>query len=120
MADTPYQNIDISQNNPLGFQEEVPSAPKSKIKLSPKIIILIALGIFIFILFIISLIVTSRRKNENLVLPSITPLPTEKIVPTVSKSLLPEAYREKFENIENNLNQDLEIETPAIDLQIGL
>jgi hypothetical protein len=120
MAETPYQNIDISQNNPLGFQEEIPSVPKTKSNLSPKIIILIALGVFILILFVISLIVTSRRKNENLVAPSITPPPTENVVPTVSKSLLPEIYREKFESIENNLNQDLEIDTPAIDLEIGL
>jgi len=121
MAEIPYQNIDIPQNNPLGFREEMPVSPSAASKkLSPKIILLIALGAIILLLFIISLIVSSRRKNSNSITPIITPTPTEIIAPTVSKSLLPEIYQEKFETIENNINQDLEIEIPAIDLEIGL
>ena len=119
MPETPYQNIDISQNNPLGFREEMPPQPTTSKKLSPKIIFLIALGIIILLLCIVSLIVSSRRKNGNLIPPTATPAPTEIVVPTVSKSLLPEIYRGKFETIENNLNQDLEIDTPVIDQEIG-
>ncbi len=122
MAETAYQNIDISQNNPLGFQNETPSpattTPNKKI--GPKIIILIVLGAIIILLFITSLIVSSRRKNNIQITPSATPIPTEIQTPTVSKSLLPEIYREKFEKIENNLDQDIEIEIPIIDLEIGL
>jgi len=122
MPDTPYQNIDISQNNPLGFKEETPSSSPETTskKLSPKVIFLIVLGIIISILFIVSLIVTSRQKKETLAPLEITPSPVEIVVPTTSKSLLPEIYREKFNIIENNLNDDLKIEVPAIDLEIGL
>lgn len=123
MPDTPYQNIDISQNNPLGFKEEMPSSPSpaASKKLSPKVIFLIALGIIILFLLIVSLIVTSRRKKEaTLPTQNITPSPTEVAIPTTSKSLLPEIYREKFNTIENNLSDDLKIEVPAIDLEIGL
>ncbi len=121
MPETPYQNIDISQNNPLGFREEMPSPPPTTSKkLSPKIIFLIVMGMIILLLFIISLIVSSRQKSGNLITPTLTPTPTEIVVPTLSKSLLPEIYRDKFETIENNLNQDLEIDTPVIDQEIGL
>jgi len=122
MAETPYQNIDISQNNPLGFQEELPSssAPFSIKKPSPKIIFLISTGVIILILFIVSLVVSSKRKTPSSIIPTVTPPPPEITTPTASKSLLPEIYREKFEIIENNIGQDLEIETPVIDLEIGL
>lgn len=122
MPDTPYQNIDISQNNPLGFKEEMPSPSPETVskKLSPKVIFLIVLGIIILLLLIVSLVVTSNRKKETLAPPEITPSPVEIAVPTTSKSLLPEIYREKFNTIENNLNDDLKIEVPAIDLEIGL
>lgn len=122
MPDTPYQNIDISQNNPLGFKEETPSSSPETTskKLSPKVIFLIVLGMIIFLLLVVSLVVTSRRKKETLAPPEITPSPVEIVVPTTSKSLLPEIYREKFNIIENNLNDDLKIEVPAIDLEIGL
>lgn len=123
MADTPYQNIDISQNNPLGFKEEMPSSETSSIpkKLSPKIISLITLGIIILLLLIVSLIVTSRRQQKaSFSSQNPSPSPTEAVVPTTPKSLLPEIYQGKFDTIENNLNDNLNIEVPVIDLEIGL
>ena len=122
MPDTPYQNIDISQNNPLGFKEEIPPVPSPVAfeKLSPKVIFLIGLGIVILLVFIISLIVTSRRNKIALPVEEKATPPTETITPTVSKSLLPEIYQGKFKTIENNLNDNLNIEVPAIDLEIGL
>lgn len=122
MSDTSYQNIDISQNNPLGFKEEIFSPPPSKStkKLSPKIILLIILGIIILFLFITSLIVTSLRKKDTFLDSTPTPTPVEITIPTTSKSLLPEIYQEKFNTIENNLSDDLNIEVPSIDLETGL
>jgi len=56
MAEIPYQNIDIPQNNPLGFREEMPaSPPATSKKLSPKIILLIALGANYFVSFLLFL-----------------------------------------------------------------
>lgn len=123
MAETPYQNIDISQNNPLGFKEEMasPTPRATSKKLNPKIIFLIIMGIFIFLLLIISLIVTSlRKKGTSLPSQKITPSPTEAVIPTVSKSLLPEIYQGKFDTIENNLGDILNIDVPTLDLEIGL
>ncbi len=123
MADTPYQNIDISQNNPLGFQEEVvsPTPAATSKKLNPKIFFLIIMGIIILLLLIVSLIVTSlRKKGTSLPSQEITPTPTEDIIPTISKSLLPEIYQGKFDTIQNNLNDNLNIDVPTLDLEIGL
>ena len=50
MQENLYQNIDISQNNPLDIGETQNTTPTPKIskKLNPKIIILIILGIIFF------------------------------------------------------------------------
>jgi predicted PurR-regulated permease PerM len=121
MTDNPYQNIDISQNNPLDIKinSDSSSIKTSKKPLSPRIIILIILGIIVFLLFIVSLIITSSRQREVPTIPKTTPTPIEENIPTTSKSLVPQIYQEKFDTIENNLENDLDINPPLIDTDIG-
>jgi len=123
MQENLYQNIDISQNNPLNTGEisNITPAPKTSKKLNPKVIILIVLGAIIILLFVISLIVTSlRQKTPTPKTPQITPIPTDLPLPTSSSSLVPEIYQEKFKIIENNFQNDLNLEPPPIDTEVGL
>lgn len=123
MQENLYQNIDISQNNPLdiGETQNITPTPKISKKLNPKIIILIILGIITILLLALSLVITSLRQTSVIPKTSqITPLPTEIPLPTSSSSLIPEIYQEKFRTIENNFQNDLNLEVPPIDTEVGL
>lgn len=123
MQENLYQNIDISQNNPLdiGETQNITPTPKISKKLNPKIIILIILGIITILLLALSLVITSLRHTSVIPKTSqITPLPTEIPLPTSSSSLIPEIYQEKFRTIENNFQNDLNLEVPPIDTEVGL
>jgi len=122
MSETPYQNIDISQNNPLGFKNEEGLNPPNNLKkpLNPKIIILIVLATIILVLFIVSLVVSPQSGENTPGTLQNTPTPSGETVPTVSKSLVPQIYQDKFTLIEKNLNNDLDVEIPVFDLEVGL
>lgn len=123
MQENLYQNIDISQNNPLdtGETQNLTPVPPVTKKLNSKIILLIILGVIIVLLFIISQSITSlRQTNSTLKTSQVTPLPTEIPLPTSSSSLIPEIYQDKFKTIENNLQNDLNLEVPPIDTEVGL
>ncbi len=123
MEEKLYQNIDIPQNNPLEVKEEKiveeTSINTERKPLNPKILLLIILGVIIFILLILSLIVTQIRKNPSN-LPKVTPTENPIIsTPTPNDSLIPSPYQESFKEINQSLNQDPDLPVPQIDPKIG-
>jgi len=121
MQENLYQNIDPPQNNPLNTPmaptpNPAPSFPKIKDK---KILILIILGAVILVLLIISLIVTSLRRATPKNTSQITPTPSEIPIPTTSNSLVPEIYQDKFKNLDSSFQNDLNLEVPSIDIEVG-
>jgi len=112
-----YQNIDLPQNNPLDTPQDLPKDTEKK-PINPKILLLIILGGIIFILLILSLVVTQiRNKNSNT--QSIpTPTPAT-IIPTPNDSLIPSPYQESFKNLEKSFEQDPDLPAPQIDITVG-
>ena len=101
MQENLYQNIDISQNNPLNTEgtSNITPAPKASKKLNPKIITLIVLGSIIVLLFITSLIVTSlRQKTPTPKTPQITPIPTNLPSPPLQVLLSQRFIRKNLES----------------------
>lgn len=127
MQENLYQNIDIPQNNPLNnsLGENADTSPKKGFSLdmkNPKIVALVVLSSLIIVILIISLVVSLfRLLNQKDISPSTqTPTPTEIPTPTASNSLVPEIYQDKFKNIDNSFNNDLDLEPPTIDTEVGL
>ncbi len=114
-----YQNIDTPKINPLEpIDNNLP--PSSTIKISPKFIPLIALGIIILILSVAALIVTSKRKSDNHY-----PAPTPTIeIPisseTPNDSLIPTIFQADFKEIDASLNYSPNLPPPEIDTSVGL
>jgi hypothetical protein len=111
------QNIDQDQSNPLGANT-IPSLKKFSFPNNPKVRILIGLGAFIFILLIVSLLIPQKKLPEK-----ITSKPTS--TPTISStpvdnSQIPTQFQEKFQNIQNELDQKEDFPFPVIDPDIGL
>jgi predicted PurR-regulated permease PerM len=121
MEEKPYQNIDLPQSNPLDLKTTEDSEETLvKKTINPKILLLIILGAIIFVLLLLSLIVTQVRKtNSNL--PSITPTPIPSTsTPINNDSLIPSPFQEPFKNLEQSFSQDPDLPIPQIDTQIGL
>lgn len=125
MQENLYQNIDISQENPLKTTPE--STPDQnitkqiKLPKNPKIIVLLVLFIIIILLSFTALIVTSLRQSPSPAATTTpTPLPTMALTPTPANTLIPTIYQEKFKAIEEQFNQDIDLAPPQIDTEIGL
>ena len=119
MEEKLYQNIDALQNNPLDTIEAKDIKPSEKKPLNPKVLLLIILGSIVFVLLLLSLIVTQVRKNKpNLPVATPTTIPVVAI-PTNSDSLIPSPYQQAFKEIDQSLNQDPDLPVPQIDTTIG-
>jgi hypothetical protein len=114
-----YQNIDLPQNNPLDITDET-SEVTTKKPLNPKMLLLIILGSLIFVLLLLSLIITRVQKNKSNS-TSATPTPVQIVaLPSVNDSLLPSPYQELFRQLEQSFSQDPDLPVPQIDTEIGL
>jgi len=129
MEEKIYQNIDQVQNNPLEIisdqkSENSETKSKNKLSLSPKIILLIILGSIIFVLLLLSLIVTQVRNSANKqvnITPTSIPTPAStNINSDINNSLIPSPYQEDFQKITNYSTHDLNLPIPQIDTGIGL
>lgn len=119
MEEKLYQNIDIPQNNPLDIKIDSTDNIVKK-TIIPKILILIILASIVFVLLLLSLIVTQVRKNtSNIPVATPTTIPITPI-PTNSDSLIPSPYQQSFKEIEQSLSQDPDLPIPQVDTQIGL
>jgi hypothetical protein len=126
MEEKIYQNFDQPQDNPLEIIPEKKIAtselkPINKLSLSPKITLLIILGAIIFVLFLLSLVITQSRNSANKstnIIPSITPVPTVTDSNT-NYSLIPSPYQIDFQKINNYSSQDLNLPIPQIDTTVG-
>ncbi|MFZ2153175.1 MAG: hypothetical protein WAV41_03915 [Microgenomates group bacterium] len=119
-----YQNQDISGTNPLeNTPVETTSKKPLKIPSDPKIRIIIILGAIVFVLLLISLVTTFFRKISptpirNTPTPIITtiPLPTE----NTEVNNIPPELQDKFTQIDNHINTNINFIPPQIDTEIGL
>lgn len=120
MEEKLYQNIDQPKDNPL----EIISEKQTKISLSPKIILLLSLTALIFVLLLISIIVTQSRQSTNRTNSTVNISPSS--TPTTNPnsennySLIPTIYQNDFQKINNYTSQDLNLPAPQIDTEIGL
>lgn len=129
MEEKLYQNIDQAQDNPLEIISEketknTEAKEKTRISLSPKIILLLTLAALIFVLFLVSIIVTQSRKSTNssnsIVNTTPTSIPVSNSDSENSYSLIPSPYQSDFQKINNYTSQDLNLPAPQIDTEIGL
>ena len=111
--DLAYQNREIMEPNPM----DVAITPKTP--LNPKVKLLLILAIIIVLLLITGLIVSSVKKPLP-GLPAPTPTPSLSPVPTVApESAIPTVFRDKFNQIDQYNQTDINFNPPLIDPNIG-
>lgn len=121
-----YQNIDHPKDNPdyIPTTSEKPltnSQTKDKIKLTPKIILLLVLAFIILSLSITALIVTSNRQQNTNITPNPTPIvPVLDDSTKLNDSLIPTQYQDAFNEINQDLEFQLDLPVPQIDTKVGL
>lgn len=124
-----YQNQDLDNLNPLQTKEDQELVNK-QFKLfglampeDPKMKLLVGLGAFVVLLLIIAMITSFSRRTPRAparVSPTptinITPLPTE----VSDTRRLPQELKDKFQEVDNNVNTGINFNPPQIDTEVGL
>ncbi|MFA5895099.1 MAG: hypothetical protein WC851_04960 [Candidatus Shapirobacteria bacterium] len=124
-----YQNQDLDNLNPLQTKEDQELVNK-KFKLfgwslpeDPKLRLLVGLGAVVLLLLLLAMITSFARRTPRAPgrvtptpTPDITPLPTEN--PDTTK--LPQDLRDKFQEVDNNVNTGINFNPPQIDTEVGL
>ena len=111
--DLAYQNREIMEPNPMDI------AVTPKVPLNPKIKILLVLAAVIVLLLITSLVVSTSKKSLP-GLPAPTPTPSLSPIPTVMpESAIPSVFRDKFNQIDQYNQTDINFNPPLIDPNIG-
>lgn len=120
MEENIYQNIDLTNNNPLKPETKVELTFKQKLKTDRKIQILVGLSIFTVLILLVSITISIFRSpiNKNKLGNN---LPTPIATPTTinQANILPTQYQDQFNQIENKLKYNPEILPPQIDLNLG-
>ena len=124
-----YQNQDLDNLNPLQTKDDKTAVNKNlrlfgqSLPKDPKIRLLLILTGVVLLLLIISLFTTLSRRTPRppsrvspTPSPDITPLPTE-VANTIS---IPTDLKEKFREIDNNINTNINFNPPQIDTDVGL
>ena len=115
------KNLDISyQNREMGDQNPFVPTNVPKTPIDSRLKLVIALVVFIFILLILSLVATVIRKTPPSI-PINQPTPTLPIAsPTGSpNSAMPTEFQEKFNQIDQDNQTNINFPPPQIDPQIG-
>lgn len=120
MEENIYQNIDLTNNNPLEPETKVQLTFQQKLKTDYKIQILVGLSIFTILILILSIIASISKtpiKKDNLG----TSLPTPIATPTIinQANIIPLQYQQQFDTIESKIKYNPEIIPPEIDLNLG-
>ncbi|MBI2465365.1 hypothetical protein HYV64_04450 [Candidatus Shapirobacteria bacterium] len=124
-----YQNQDLDNLNPLQTKEDQEMVSK-KFKLfgwsipeDPKLRLLLGLGTVVLLLLIIAMITSFARRTPRApgrVAPTptsnVTPLPTE----VADTRRLPQDLKDKFHEVDNNVNTGINFNPPQIDTEVGL
>jgi hypothetical protein len=124
-----YQNQDLDNLNPLQTKEDA-ELVKKKFKLfgfslpeDPKMRLLYILGGVVGLLLLIAMITSFSRRTPRAPTrvsptptPNVTPLPTEN--PDTNK--IPQDLRDKFIEVDNNVNTGINFNPPQIDTEVGL
>ena len=122
--DLSYQNRDMGNLNPLVPPPEVTPPIKSDLPQPPlnsKTRLLVILGVFTGCLLLISL-VASLIKNTNRPTPLATPTLTPDLTPTPTidpNSEVPAEFKDKFYQIDQSNQTDINFIPPQIDTTIG-
>lgn len=120
MEENIYQNIDLTNNNPLKPEAKIKLTFIQKLKTDRKIQILVGLSTFTILILISSIIISLTRsptKRDNLGDNLPTPIATPTFINQAN--VLPTQYQSQFETIENKINYNPEINPPEIDLNVG-
>ncbi len=126
MENISYQNIDTPQNNPLEAQTPTVSQvedqkPKSPLNLKdPRMVLLVVLGGILVVLLFAALVVKlipKKQTSSKVTLPNSEE--TTQNSPTPAQGIIPSPYVNKFQIIQNQLNQDEDFLPPSIDSTIG-
>lgn len=120
MEENIYQNIDLTNNNPLEPETKVELTFKQKLKTDRKVQILVGLSVFTIFILLLSItvsIIKTPIKRDNLG----DNLPTPVATPTIinQANILPTQYQGQFDDIEIKIKYNPEIIPPEIDLNLG-
>jgi hypothetical protein len=118
--DVLYQNREISEPNP--FTDTIPPV-KNKLSLPshPKIKILLILGIFIVLIFMVNIFISLSQKTA-FPAGSVTPTPTTISTPQpteIPNSAIPAELQSQFDQIDKSNQTDINFPPPQIDSKIG-
>jgi hypothetical protein len=117
--DISYQNRETGDLNPL-MPTEVSDIKPSQKPINPKVKLLAIISISIIILLIISLIISLVKKSPPATTVTLTPTGTQTAAPTgTPNSAIPTEFQEKFNQIDQNNQTDVNFNPPAIDPNIG-
>jgi hypothetical protein len=120
MEENIYQNIDLTNNNPLKPEAKIELSFVQKLKTDLKIQVLVGLSTFTVLILFSSIIISLTRSpaKRN---PLGNNLPTPIATPTYinQANILPAQYQTQFTVIENKINYNPEIIPPEIDLNVG-
>ena len=124
-----YQNQDIDNLNPLQTKEDAAIAKKNlrlfglTLPEDPKVKLLLILSSIVVLLLIISLFTTLSRRTPKppsrtvpTPTPNVTPLPTE----VADTTNIPADIKDKFKEIDININTTVDFNPPQIDTEVGL
>ena len=120
MEENIYQNIDLTNNNPLQPEAKTETTFVQKLKTDHKIQALVGLSALTVVLLIMAIIVSIFRspapKNDigsNIPTPIATPTFINEA------NVLPSQYQDQFDTIESKLKYNPEILPPQIDVTLG-
>jgi hypothetical protein len=126
-TETAYQNRDLSTENPLVPPQEISDSqsPNNKqlIPKDPKIKILIIMAALVFVLLIISILITTVKKVA--LKPSDNSVPTPVSTPAPNSpddtgySNMPDNYKAKFNVIDQKNQTDVDFNPPQITDDVG-
>ena len=126
--DIAYQNPDLDNQNPLIPTEPINpnnQSPEKKLSLpkDPKVKIAFILGIITVILLITSFILTSIKKSVIITTPNPKPSPINTPAPTgpdgTGYSEIPDSYKEKFKNVDQLIQTNIDFNPPQITDDVG-
>lgn len=120
MEENIYQNIDLTNNNPLKAEAKTNLTFAQKLKTDHKVQALVGLSAFTIVILILSIVaslVRSPIKRDTIGSDLPTPIATPTFINQAN--VLPPEYQNQFDLIESRIKYSPEIIPPQIDLTLG-
>lgn len=121
MAEINYQNLEVSDTNPLSPESSPVNKTKFAMPKDPKIRLLFVLGAIILFLLILSLVVSLFRQRGpvSTVRSKTTPTTKPETSPIQTNASIPTQFMEKFNQIDKQINTSEDFLPPSFDQTIG-